>query len=176
MPSSILPSPNLNLHALIIGINKYADKSSGSFEDLECAVSDAKSIVNFLETSLHVSSSHILTLFDSAATRSNILSSFASHLLNNDDIKHGDPILVYFAGHGTHYLMRPREREKYDTDDGNYEAICPHDRGCIDPDGKKVRDIRDSTLGKMLLDLSLAKGNNITVILDCCHSGSGTRG
>jgi Caspase domain len=38
-----------------------------------------------------------------------------------------------------------------------------------------VLDISDVVLGKLIAELAAVKGNNITVILDCCNSGSGTR-
>ncbi|KAI0341528.1 hypothetical protein BDW22DRAFT_1430173 [Trametopsis cervina] len=38
-----------------------------------------------------------------------------------------------------------------------------------------VYGIPDRTIGLLLDSIAVKKGNNITVILDCCHSGSGTR-
>ncbi|KAF8129497.1 hypothetical protein EV363DRAFT_1417642 [Boletus edulis] len=36
--------------------------------------------------------------------------------------------------------------------------------------------ILDRTIGALIEDIAKAKGDNITVIFDCCHSASGTRG
>lgn len=41
---------------------------------------------------------------------------------------------------------------------------------------KKVEGIPDRTISCLLLDLSAAKGNNIVLILDCCHSAGIDRG
>ncbi|KAK0445831.1 caspase domain-containing protein [Armillaria borealis] len=40
----------------------------------------------------------------------------------------------------------------------------------------KVEGIPDRTLSRLILDLSNAKGNNITLILDCCHAAGMNRG
>jgi hypothetical protein len=110
-------------------------------------------------------------LTDKEATHHNIIDQFRSHLTYNSDINKGDPILFYFAGHGCRY----NANESWPTDDGCQEAICPVDRGTNHPNGLKVPDISDRDLGLLLLELSRKKGDNITVILDCCFGGSATR-
>ena len=54
--------------------------------------------------------------------------------------------------------------------DGRDETIVPHDSRTND-----VFDIPDKTMAALLERLAAAKGKHITVVLDCCHSGSGTR-
>lgn len=94
------------------------------------------------------------------------------HLVNNPVIEKGDAILVYFAGHGGSI---PSPRGWY-SDGGmhNVEVLCPHDHDTKGPEGR-VAGISDRSFHAMLKDLAEAKGNNITVVLDCCFSAGGVR-
>ncbi len=55
------------------------------------------------------------------------------------------------------------------------EALCPIDRGTPDVDGAPISDISDREINTILDQISRVKGHQITVILDCCHSGGATR-
>ncbi|KZT24898.1 hypothetical protein NEOLEDRAFT_401837 [Neolentinus lepideus HHB14362 ss-1] len=173
--------------ALIVGINDYSDAVfEDGEENLSHAVNDAKRMREFLTKTLDVQEVNIAQIYDKAATRDHILSTFRTHLIENPAIKHGDPVLFYFAGHGAQHID-PQEEESpvsHQNYDGSspqtdydedhilvLEAICPADR-CPD----SVPDIQDRELGVLLRRLAESKGDNVTVIMDCCHSGSGTRG
>ncbi len=54
--------------------------------------------------------------------------------------------------------------------DGYNETIVPYDSRT-----QGIYDIPDKVLTSLLARLATTKGTNITVILDSCHSGSGTR-
>ncbi|KAF8595037.1 hypothetical protein BDV93DRAFT_457783, partial [Ceratobasidium sp. AG-I] len=173
MPESCIAIPRL--HALIIGINEY--KSPG--RDLGGCVTDAMSIFTYLKHNLSVPRTQMLCLLNEQATRQGIIDSFCSHLINNPNIKHSDPIVIYFAGHGDS-VEAPAE---WHSSDGKCEMILPHDASWSDlHDGppaerkKFVHGIPDRTLGALIYKLHQVKGDNITVILDSCFSGSGTRG
>ncbi|EPQ52348.1 hypothetical protein GLOTRDRAFT_47282, partial [Gloeophyllum trabeum ATCC 11539] len=178
-----------SIFALVVGINDYSgtdlagDGELPEVANLHCAEPDAKNIRNFLVKSLHVPEANIATLYDKQATREGILSSFRTHLIENERIKKDDPILFYFAGHGTRYLDFDQYDDEFQDEDANnnyadtggreehmHEAICPADRRA-----DVVWDIEDWELGDLLMELWNEKGDNITVIMDCCHSGSGTR-
>ncbi|KAG8690230.1 hypothetical protein FRC08_010595 [Ceratobasidium sp. 394] len=158
-----------NLHGLIIGINKY---KSPNREDLSGCVADATSIADYLVEVLGVPRGQLLCLFDEQATRDGIINAFWTHLIQNKEIKPSDPIVIYFAGHGDSH---PAPVGLYSTD-GRWEFILPHDASIWNPDGTYNWGIPDRTLGALIYQLSKAKGDNITVILDSCFSGSGTRG
>ena len=162
------PSHSASLFALIIGINQYLDPD---LQELECAVHDARAINAFLLDQLQVPPNHIRLLTDSQATYSGILSAFRTHLVENPSIHPGDPIVLYYAGHGSRFIAP----DGWPTDDGNYECICPSDRNTVAADGNTVEDIADWELGRMLVELASVKESNITVIMDSCHAGSGTR-
>ena len=129
-------------------------------------------MVDFLESYLSVPSSHIRVLKGSEATRQNILNAFQQHLTANPEIKDGDPMVFFFAGHGQH-TPAPKG---WTTDDGMVESICPWDQTLVDEKGRNpVYGIPDRTVWALFHELAHLKGNNITAILDCCHSGSISR-
>ncbi|MEZ4732274.1 MAG: caspase family protein [Caldilineaceae bacterium] len=71
-------------------------------------------------------------------------------------------VLFYFSGHGSRALAANKPS-------GFDETLVPHDSRT---DG--IYDIKDWELGAWLAALT-QYSDNVTVILDCCHSGSGTR-
>jgi hypothetical protein len=75
-------------------------------------------------------------------------------------------VVFHFSGHGSQ--MTDREG---DEADGMDETILTHDTGRHD---RENRDITDDELYDWLLRLS-AKTPYVTVVLDCCHSGTGIR-
>ncbi|KAF8596659.1 hypothetical protein BDV93DRAFT_500245, partial [Ceratobasidium sp. AG-I] len=169
------------LHALVIGINRY---ESPKRENLHGCVTDAMSVFTYLTHNLCVPRAQLLCLLDEQATRQGIIASFCSHLIDNPNIKHSDPIIIYFAGHGDS-VAAPAE---WCSSDGKCEMILPYDAGWsnvrkdiksgIPPAEREnfIHGIPDRTLGSLIYKLRQVKGDNITVILDSCFSGSGTRG
>ncbi|KZP24193.1 hypothetical protein FIBSPDRAFT_822304 [Athelia psychrophila] len=155
------------LHALIIGINKYEDITK-----LSGCVSDADSVEEFLKSDLRVLGQHIISLRDEQASRTAIIQAFGK-LANDCRIKWNDPILIFFAGHGSE-LPAPRGWAAGGPD-SKIQALVPQDYNSSDPQ-KLVYAIPDRTVGALINKIAREKGNNITVIFDCCHSGSGTRG
>ncbi|KAJ6535024.1 caspase domain-containing protein [Mycena capillaripes] len=159
-------SPRPRLFALLIGINKY---NSHEIRNLNGCVADVLDMQTFLEKTLRVPSNRIQILLDEHATRAQILQHIWDLAFNPGlDIRHGDPILIFYAGHGSEFCASGDVNSKI-------QMLLPHDfvpETRVDKDSQAILDI---TLGEMLSDISAAKGNNITVILDTCHSGSGTR-
>jgi hypothetical protein len=101
-------------------------------------------------------------------------------LIDNPNIRHGDPILFYFAGHGSRVTAPSSWPIAWkDSDERReIEAILPYDSV---RDTRKARHDReipgipDRTLGSLLRKIAARHGSNITVVLDCCASGHGTR-
>ncbi|TFK26142.1 hypothetical protein FA15DRAFT_616471 [Coprinopsis marcescibilis] len=155
--------------SLVIGIDEY---QSPEVPRLRRCASDADIIYDYiLDTFGPENAGNILILKNGNATRRAILSAFRSHLIDNEDIKAEDSVIVYFAGHG----IRTAPPTDWVTGDRKIEALCPSDEGILDPEtGEVVRCIPDITIHKLLQQVSL-KNQNITVIFDCCHSGGGTR-
>ncbi|KAH7337511.1 caspase domain-containing protein [Rhizoctonia solani] len=158
------------LYALIIGINDYPN-----LPKLKGAVADANEIEKFLtsESELKVPPSQIINLRDKDATRQNIIDSIKV-LQNNSSINHGDPILIYYAGHGG--ARKATEEWKKAKGAHLVQVIFPFDYDAkVDDSSNPVECIPDRTIAGLLNELAAAKGDNITVIFDSCHSAAGTR-
>ncbi len=151
-----------NIWALLVGINDY--KSPG-ISRLGGCCNDVEAIRIFLINQMNVPEGQIKVLRDGGATRGGIIESFQTFLVSNPDIPKGSQLLFHYSGHGS------QMRNATGTEpDGLDETIVPHDSRI-----EGVFDIPDKTLAGLIDRLAVAKGDNITVILDSCHSGSGTR-
>lgn len=146
--------------AVIVGINDYAPVGAGG-PDLNGCVRDAQDMAN----TLHVlgivpavpASMRILT--NANATRANILAGLGWLIKGS---KKGDVLVFYYSGHGSQ-VPDPSAEEAVDHKD---ETICPHDFA-------SAGMIADDVLRQAIAGLSA--GANLDVILDSCHSGTGTR-
>ncbi|KAK0205479.1 hypothetical protein DFS33DRAFT_1239179, partial [Desarmillaria ectypa] len=109
----------------------------------------------------------------SIPSRANILSVLLS-LITNPNIERGDPIIIFFAGHGSRYPLSdddddPDFDEEPDDERSRkfVEALCPIDRNTRDSGGVLIPDITDRELNTILSQISRSKGHRITFILDC---------
>ncbi|PBK83257.1 hypothetical protein ARMGADRAFT_677254 [Armillaria gallica] len=138
------------------------------FNDLGVPKHRIQLLLGRLDGSMHDS------LFPS---RENIIKTLHD-IRNNPLIDKGDCIIVYFSGHGSHYFCSNYfyESASGSAHLGSVEAICPADRDELDREGHSISDISDRELNTIISLIRDSKGNNITLILDCCHSGSATRG
>lgn len=154
--------------ALIIGIDNY---KSGGIWNLHSCVDDARRIRSWLVNDLNVPEDQICTLLDKKATKNNIEDHFMSHLTNNRSIEKGDAILIYFAGHGS-LIPAPEgwfQPGKTGKKNRNVEVLCTYDYEIKATHGR-IAGISDKSMRAMLSELSQAKGDNITLILDTCFS------
>ncbi|PBK84038.1 hypothetical protein ARMGADRAFT_1170196 [Armillaria gallica] len=169
--------PGLDVFALIIGINTYKN-----FEHLKGAVPDADNIAALL-VKLGISSDRIQNLRNEEATGSAILEALTALKDNSKIIKGKTAILIYFAGHGGRAKV-PGKWKDWQAPNGYIEVLCPvdaKDRVYVPnsswtqtlAEGESISDRRITTI---LRELSDAKGNNITLICDCCHSAGLNRG
>lgn len=160
-----IPAPikTPKLHAVLIGIDWYL---AGSIRKLDGAVADAKAMESYLKDHLTVPKSQITTLHNDQATREAIIQAIKD--LRSDE--KGDPFLIYFAGHGAEGKRSTDSRPS----DPTTQMIIPYDFEEPDDDST-VQGILDCEFNELLEKLATTQGDNITVILDCCHSGSGTR-
>ncbi|KAJ7899316.1 caspase domain-containing protein [Mycena leptocephala] len=154
------------IFGLIIGIDEYF--KTDELRTLRGAVNDARAVEKYL-LNLDVPPTNIVRLENKAATRSAILSAFKTHFLDNKNIpdRGGASMILYFAGHGSRFeapgdLIAPDRR---------VEAMCPVDERTVNDAGEYIHAIPDYVLVRLLSELADKKGDNITVILDCCHSG-----
>ena len=99
------------------------------------------------------------------ATRDNIIDGI-KHLA--DVAQPGKQIYIHYSGHG---MRNDTTILPGVESDGRDEAIAPADSGDRSPAGYYILDKELGWLIRQITD----KGAFITVVLDCCHSASGTR-
>ena len=145
----------MNRKALLVGINDY-----GGIGDLRGCINDVTNIRNILKTFFGFTNEAIRVLTDARATKENILTRLEKMITQSEP---GDFLVFHFSGHGSQI----RDLENDELKDHMDELICPWDMNWDDG------FITDDMLANLLT--KLPEGVHMEVILDCCHSGTGTR-
>lgn len=154
------------VYALLIGVDAY---KVSFIPTLKGCRNDVELMASVLRSRFGVDNSQLRVLVDEQATHAGIKQAFREHLIETAQraVAAGQPVpafLFHFSGHGS--LARDASGEKAT---GLDETIVPHDSRQSD-----ILDIKDWELGQLIDELAQYT-SNITVVLDCCHSGSGTR-
>ena len=146
--------------ALLVGINDYGGKPTslqGCVPDMH--VWDALLCGRVAEADLCLE-----MLLDGHATCQAVIDAFERHL---GQAGPGDVALFAFSGHGSTELVEDRFWFLEPT--GENQTIV-----CADSRTKRAGDLADKELNELIQHVS-AKGPHVVVILDCCHSGGGSR-
>ena len=148
------------IFALLVGINDYTQPVS----KLYGCVNDVDNLQNYLLTTFDRAHLHLEVLLDADATRTNIIDQFRKHLCKagKDDI-----VLFHYSGHGARWTSASPFVKFYP--DGKDEGLV-----CYDSRTSDGFDLADKELAVLLAEVS-KNDPHITVVLDCCHSGSATR-
>lgn len=148
------------IYALLVGIDEYQPPVS----PLKGCVND----INAMETFLRVRGSgdqlELVVLKNAQATRQAIIDHFRSHLgrAGADDVA-----LFCYSGHGSQQKSPP-EFWHLESDRMDETLVC------YDSRTKDIYDLADKELAFLIAEV--AQNNpHIVILLDCCHSGSGTR-
>jgi hypothetical protein len=141
--------------ALLVGINDYP----GTQNDLMGCVNDITNIYDILVKYYGFQPGDITLLADKRATTKAILDSLLKLVAAGAA---GDTLVFHYSGHGSQ--VADTEEDEADKKD---EIICPWD---FDWDGNYIKDDDFTRIFK-----DLKKGVGLEVILDSCHSGTGTR-
>ncbi len=106
------------------------------------------------------------TLINEAAKYNEVVSWFG-HFANRADLKTDDIFLFVYSGHGS----RERQAKKFDKifPEGWSETLV-----CYDSRSENGLDLADKELAVLFSRIG-ENCNNITTIIDCCHSGSVVR-
>lgn len=151
-----------NFHALLVGINTYPTGTN----PLRGCVPDVQAVEDYLSTLVDRGYQlHIHKLLDKQATRQGVIDAFRSHL--RDQAGKDDVVLFYYSGHGSQEPCPPAWAHL--EPDGRIETLV-----CYDSRLPGGFDLADKELGQLVREVS-ASGAHVLVILDACHSGSGTR-
>ncbi len=165
--------------ALLVGINQYPNgirSLRGCLTDVELQWELLVHRFGFSPKDILVVGDRKLAFTDNEPlkpTRQNILDAFENHLIKN--AKPGDVVVFHFSGHGSLVLDNaPNPLFKNSQGQGINGTLVPFDRTPRNtPDDSQVRDIMGRSL---FLLMRAVNTENITVVLDSCHSGGGTRG
>lgn len=149
--------------ALLVGINQYPN--SQRFNSLKGCLTDVDLQRELLIHRFGFNPKDILILTDAQATREGILKAFENHLIAQ--AKPGDVVVFHYSGHGSRVL----DPDPISPDKLNSTFVPADDTVSSQPE--IVADIMGQTLFLLMLAL---KTDNVTVVLDCCHAGGGTRG
>ncbi|KAK4198567.1 putative Metacaspase [Triangularia verruculosa] len=166
--------------ALLIGIDFYIPDGNGqrSYPNLRGCVNDIGLIASFLQAKMGMAPGNIVKLTSTNATnstyrllppedpssrptRDNIIKAFQDLA----EKAPGDLVYIHYSGHGAqlptaYHSTNPTARD---------EALVPAD--VYINGGAYIRDREIAGLLQRLVDADL----NVTLVLDCCQSGSGNR-
>lgn len=140
--------------AVLIGINRYRIPGA----DLRGCVNDVKNIKVALTKYYGFAEKDITIVTDYDATKKRIQREIEKLISR---ARRGDALLVHYSGHGSN--VPDNDGDEADRRD---EILCPTDLDWKDP-------LLDDWL-RRTFD-GVPAGVNLTVIMDCCHSGTITR-
>lgn len=142
--------------ALLVGINRYPDPDN----ELKGCINDVHQMAETLKSRFGFpGDGNMRLLTDARATTKAILDGLAWLTAGASP---GDSLVFHYSGHGS----RVPDKNGDETTDRLDEILCPYDL-----DWK--RPLTDDDLAAACSDVP--RGVLLTVILDCCHSGTGLR-
>lgn len=145
--------------ALIVGIDSYEQVAP-----LKGPVNDARAMAAYIVEHAGFEDSEVRMLLDADATREKILSTIEHWLI--DGTKAGDEVFLYYSGHG--FQQPDTDNDETDKLD---ETLVPVD-AYFDGEGAIKGMIADDEVAGFLKHLA---NRRVRVIIDACHSGTGTR-
>jgi hypothetical protein len=156
-----MPTSTNRIYALLVGINAY----SPSVGRLQGCLNDLDNLRDWLVSTYGPQRLAIECLKDGEATRANLIRLFRTHLgqAGPDDV-----VLFHYSGHGARSRSAAAFRHLYP--DGWDEGLV-----CVDSRAPGGFDLADKELAVLLQEVA-ARSPHMAVLLDCCHSGSATRG
>lgn len=140
--------------AILCGINTYR-----SINGLQGCLPDVEDIQRLLIDNYNFKESNIRVYRDAQVVKSVIVDGFA---WLNADTGPGDRVVFHFSGHGS-YTNSASPDKVVD------ELLCLYDMSWTDENSF----LRDTDLGALTREIT--SGARLTVILDSCHSGTGTK-
>lgn len=161
-----------NKLALIVAVGTYAPESR---IPPIASVNDVK----YIKATLNKNSfadKNIITLVNAKATKAAILKGLTDLATK---AKKKDIVVLHFACHGQQIRDQKTIELGKDEDDGYDEALLPYDaKARYSPTGYKgEKHLRDDDLYPKLLAIrkKIGQEGSLLVLIDACHSGTGTR-
>jgi len=142
--------------ALIVGVGKYR-LSQANLPGIDLDVNMAKDMAVYMG----IRPENVRVVMDEQATLSRVREEMRNWL--GQGVSSGDRVFFYYSGHGTQV-----KDKNSDEEDGLDEAMVLHDI-----DGKTQQGLYvDDDFGA---DLKNIPSQNMVVMVDACHSGTGTK-
>jgi len=150
------------IYALLVGIDDYPSPVT----PLKGCVNDIERMKTLLGERIVSAEDEFrpLSLTNGAATRQGIIDAFRNHLgqAGKDDV-----VLFCYSGHGSQQKTPP-EFWNLEPDRRDETLVC------YDSRSTGGWDLADKEISQLIAEVAV-NDPHITIILDCCHSGSGTR-
>ena len=156
-----------SIYALLVGIDDYAPDSVIQVNQLQGCVNDITAMEEYLNKRFNREEYDLKPpqiLKNKEATRDAVIGGFRNYLRQAGP---NDVVLFYYSGHGSQELA-PKEFWHIEPDRLDETLVC------YDSRTKNGWDLADKELALLIAEVA-EKDPHITIILDCCHSGSGTR-
>ncbi|OFE16396.1 peptidase C14 caspase catalytic subunit p20 [Humibacillus sp. DSM 29435] len=149
-----------HLYALLVGIDAYP----APVPTLRGCVGDVTAMETMLRARVGEPVVSAVVLTDAQATRAAVTDGFRTHLgqATADDVA-----VFYYSGHGSQQACPP-ELWGGEPDHLNETIVC------VDSRLPGSWDLADKELASLVAGVA-ASGCHLLVVLDCCHSGTGTR-
>jgi pimeloyl-ACP methyl ester carboxylesterase len=150
------------VYALLVGIDAYP----APVNPLRGCVNDINRVDTLLRARVTAQGDRleVVKLTDAEATRQALINGFRAHLSRAGS---NDVALFYYSGHGS---QAPSPQEFWHLEPDRLDETLV----CWDSRLPGNWDLADKELAQLIAELA-DKGSHVAVILDCCHSGSGTR-
>lgn len=150
------------IYALLVGIDHYPP----AVPTLHGCRNDVAAVEALLSERVTADGDHLQvhTLVDEGATRAAVIAGFTEHL---SQARAGDVALFYYSGHGSQEPA-PEEFWHLEPDRLNETLVLWDSRL------EGGWDLADKELAALLTGVATHDAH-VLVVLDCCHSGSGTR-
>ncbi|MCX6319223.1 MAG: caspase family protein [Bacteroidetes bacterium] len=168
--STMLPAQQK--YALLVAIGQYPQ---GAGLPPIAAVND----IRYIKAALYrhgFTEKNMTTLVNAKATKDAIIKALISLAAR---IKKNDKVVISFGCHGQQIRDQKTPALGKDEDDGYDEALLPYDaKGRYNPTGYRgEKHLRDDELYPLLLSIrqKAGTGGSVMILLDACHSGTGTR-
>lgn len=160
-----MPDKKPSLYGVFIAIDEYGPNVS-SLKGCKNDIAEYRKMLDeHFGSKIHIDSGNIKYLSDSEATYDNVIDAF--DVDNFSAMKKEDIFLFIYTGHGS--------REKQADEFNKIEPVGISETLVLsDSRGPGGKDLADKEIA-ILLNRIGKKCNNITVIFDSCHSGSGVR-
>jgi uncharacterized caspase-like protein len=166
MPETVpaTPAAVVSVHALLVGIDEYRARD---VPQLSGCANDIRAAQDFLERRVAQQGFAMTApkvLINAEATRARVIEGLEGLAKS---VGAQDIAVLYFSGHGSQEACPP-EFLSLEPDGFNETLVCHDSRF------EGGFDLADKELAFLLERIS-SRCRHVLVVLDCCHSGSGTR-